>query len=138
MFARYVEQQENIPARQKPYFLRWVALFCEQARLATKHLLAFDKTVFFSRIGTELQDWQLAQARDAVALYLYFLREKSQDFVSAAQGDGINLPQAGFEEQHKRIAEEISRILRLKHRGPYLQSAPISAGFAIFCAIFND
>ncbi len=116
LFAQYVEEQKCIPARQKPYFLRWVALFCEQTRLAQKLPLEFDKAVFFSRIESELQDWQLAQARDAIALYCYFLREKSQDFVSAEQGDGIHLSQTGVEEQHERILEEISRILRLKHR----------------------
>ncbi len=116
IFARFIGQNENIPVRQKPYFLRWVAFFCEQARQMGKHPLEFDKRLFFRHIEPEVQDWQLAQAKDAVALYLYFLRENSQSTESKIQANDVILSPPEMKIQHDRIEEEMKRILRIKHR----------------------
>jgi hypothetical protein len=74
-FVQFLDRQKNIPKKQRPFYLRWVAVFCEHVRSLDASPHQADRNQFLEKIAPSREDWQVRQAGGAAALDLYFLTE---------------------------------------------------------------
>jgi integron integrase len=90
------------------YYLNWVAqlyVFC-QADIGTT--VESEKIIqYLKQLSKNLEDWQIQQASDAINLYFFYLRRNA-----VLEGR----VEAGPAELWKLRADEMVKILRLKHR----------------------
>ena len=115
-FAHYLASRTGIPEKRKPYYARFVRqylAFCDTRQLKT---VQEDSLSSFLRWkSSQLQDWQILQAQDAVRLYLYFLdkyHEKGEEpSTSPCQNSWVE------------AKESMIRILRCKHRSRETEKA---------------
>ncbi len=108
-FETYLQDKRLVPAKNISFYGVWVSkyiAFCE--RPDHKGLDGSELLVRFIRqLSRQYEDWQVAQAAEAVKLYRYYRRRTKSD-PEDSSGDA--------KEQWRRVAEETVRVLRLKHR----------------------
>ncbi len=108
-FEAYLQDKRLVPPKRIPFYSVWVSkymAFCEHpdhGGLDGSQLL--DR--FMRQLSRQYEDWQVAQASEAVKLYRYYRRRTKSD---PKDSNG------GAKEQWRRVAEETVRMLRLKHR----------------------
>jgi hypothetical protein len=57
-FHQFIGQQKGVSEKQRPYYLRWVAMFCEHARSLDAIPNQVDRDQFLTQIASTLEDWQ--------------------------------------------------------------------------------
>ncbi len=107
-FRSYLETQQVVAEKQVDYYLAWVRGFfrflktSEQAPVSQEEVNAYLKHLSLSR-----EAWQVRQAKEAVRLYLYFVK-RSRAVPEKAR--------SLFNSRWHGAAGEMKRMLRLKHR----------------------
>jgi len=107
-FKRYLISKNIVPKKQLHYYLNWIAqlyAFC-QADIGTT-VESEQITQYLKQLSKNLEDWQVQQASDAINLYFFYLRRKAVL---------ENTIEAGPADLWKLRADEMVKILRLKHR----------------------
>ncbi len=108
-FKAYLQEKQLVAPKRIPFYAVWVSKyldFCEnqnQKGLDPSQLAE----LFIRQLGRKHEDWQVAQAREAVKLYRYYRRR-----AESMEPDGSEDAKA----QWRQVAEETVRMLRLKHR----------------------
>jgi integron integrase len=107
-FQAFLSAKKLVREKNIPYFLYWVSLFTSWPGLPSSLAEIADKDVdaFLLDLGTRKEEWQVAQAREAIRLYCYYLRNVGEKKPLVKK----------YAKQWKELAEETTRILRLKHR----------------------
>jgi integron integrase len=108
-FKTYLQDKQLVPSERIPFYAVWVSkyiAFCE-----SQDQKGLDQTqlteLFIRQLNRKYEDWQVAQAAEAVKLYRYYRRRTRPDH---ADSNG------GAKAQWRQVAEETVRMLRLKHR----------------------
>jgi len=107
-FKRYLISKNIVSKKQLHYYLNWIAqfyAFC-QADIGTA-VESEQITQYLKQLSKNLEDWQVQQASDAINLYFFYLRRKAVL---------ENTVEAGPADLWKLRADEMVKILRLKHR----------------------
>ena len=90
------------------YYLKWVLqmyVFCKKdpgTQVSSNEIIRY-----LSQLSIRQEEWQVQQAREAISLYMFFQRRKSVCGVKH---------KANPDSQWKVFADEMVRMLRLKHR----------------------
>lgn len=109
-FQEFLTIKQLVPDKKAPYYLHWVNAFQEFCRC---HNIESNITVsintYLLELGKKYEDWQVAQAREAVRLFHYYENLPKDDIT----GDN---EQGSSQHYWKLIEDETVRILRLKHR----------------------
>ena len=98
----------GIPEKQIPFYVNWVnGFFVSVNKGPEADFTEKEKDGYLHALGKKLEEWQVNQAKDAIELFLYFrstLEEKGK-------------PRAlNKNDAWKAAADEMVRIMRLKHR----------------------
>ena len=107
-FQKYLIEKAHISKKYIPYYLKWVDSFLNQlSREDKSKFTSQQKENYLLMLSAEQEDWQVKQADHALRLYRHFLsiennrkRESTKDATEA----------------WRFAAEEMRRILRLRHR----------------------
>ncbi len=106
-FQNYILNKRLASKKTAPYYLSWVSKCYAFVNKKTDRSLS-EKNVesYLKHIALSSQDWQVEQARDAIATYLYFLRAgEPEDCVHTADADA----------SWKKAANTMVSVMRLKH-----------------------
>jgi integrase len=109
-YAKYLLDRRLATENTAPFYLHWVRRYRDFFALGAEGELSeegLDR--FLAGLARECEDWQVRQAAEAVKLYLFY------------RGHGI-APAAPKRPdpkgQWKELAEQMRRIMRLKHLSP--------------------
>ena len=84
-FRDFLIERAVVRENHVPYYIKWVAAcYVEIGEPSDEIVSTGEKAGFLGRMSANHQDWQVAQADDALRLYEYFLT--SQRNVVAAPG----------------------------------------------------
>jgi len=106
-FKKYLLPKQ-IVSKKTHYYLNWVLqlyVFCKKD--PGTQVLSNEISRYLSQLSKSQEEWQVQQARDAISLYMFFQRRKSVCGVKQKANPGL---------QWKVLADEMVRMLRLKHR----------------------
>ncbi len=129
-FERLVEERKLVPEKYRSYYLRWVLRFL-QAEFNASELADRDKvTCFLDQLSRDesVQEWQVDQARQAVALYLdVYLPEANGEGAGGRKDRIAGVSPASSPEadedclsthltvRGREALEEMRKLLRLRH-----------------------
>ncbi|MEW5948293.1 MAG: integron integrase [Thermodesulfobacteriota bacterium] len=105
-FKTYLLSKNIVPETKLVYYISWITqfyAFCGKNPgddVSSEEIASFLKHLTKSR-----EDWQVDQANEAIQLYLYYNQRKCQ-----------NKADLGTNTQWKAVAQDMIRMLRLKHR----------------------
>jgi integron integrase len=105
-FKTYLLSKHIVPETKLSYYISWITrfyAFCGKNPgddVSPEEIASFLKQLTKSR-----EDWQVDQANEAIQLYLYYNQRKCQ-----------NKADLGTNTQWKAVAQDMVRMLRLKHR----------------------
>jgi len=107
-FKSYLENRHIVPEKQRGYYVAWVTRFFSFLKRNPEDPVSKEEVdAFISSLSLKNEEWQVKQAKDAVQLFLYFRKRKYADFKSEEMPEN---------EEWRRAANEMQRMLRLKHR----------------------
>jgi integron integrase len=107
-FKAYLLSKRLVPEKKLVFYQVWVSQFYEFARRKPGDFFSSDEVERFLRhLSKNREEWQVKQAGEAIRLYDYFNRQKARFEKKAA---------FGAEAQWKSVADEMVRVMRLKHR----------------------
>ena len=107
-FKSYLLSRQIIAEKKVGFYLHWVARlysFCNQ-QLGSEFLSA-DIDRFLKHLSKEKEQWQVKQASEAIQLYIFYQNRKNSR--KGIEGHEIK-------GQWKSVAEEMVKMLRLRHR----------------------
>lgn len=107
-FKTYLLAKRIVPEKKLPYYLAWLSqfyAFC--GKVAEDEITPGEIDGFIKYLTKTREDWQVKQAKEAIRLHRYYLNRKPQ----AIGKQGLEI-----DGQWKYVAEEMVKILRLKHR----------------------
>jgi len=105
-FRTYLLSKRIVPEKKLAYYVSWITrfyAFCDKNPgddVSSEEIAGFLKHLTKNR-----EDWQVDQANEAIQLYLYYNQRKCQ-----------NKADLGTNNQWKAVAQDMVRMLRLKHR----------------------
>jgi integron integrase len=107
-FKFYLENKHIVPERQREYYVAWVTRFFSFLKKTPDIPVSKEEIdSFLSNLSLKSEEWQVKQAKDAVQLFLYFRKRKYSEFKAEEMPEN---------EGWRRAADEMQRMLRLKHR----------------------
>jgi integron integrase len=112
-FQRFLRDENVVPDHHVPYFALWASRFL---KLSFKHdgsdfELQVENFIEQLTLDNSFQDWQIAQATEAVQAYLR--RYKKIDLPNMASR--ISIKKDSLKLDCHQIIDEMRRIIRLKH-----------------------
>ena len=69
-FSDFLNEQDAVPERQRPYFLRWIRIYV--SRMSREDVDGKSMTDFLSWLSGKYEDWQVQQAAKSLRLYQYY------------------------------------------------------------------
>lgn len=106
-FRNYLLGKRIIPESNVVYYQSWVAKFLQFMGIdEIENVTGNDIKRFQQHLGKTYQEWQVNQAREAVRLYLYFIRTIDRKKES-------HRPE---KKAWKNVVDEMHNVLRLKQR----------------------
>jgi integron integrase len=107
-FKAFLIAKQFIPDKKVPYYLMWVSRFYSFCNRGVDETLSKnDVDAFIKHLTKSCEEWQVNQAKEAIELFFFFRHRATQ---SNGQKD------LDTDGQWKLAAEEMVRMLRLKHR----------------------
>lgn len=107
-FKSYLSSKQIIPEKKLDYYLSWVIQFygfCD--KLPYDEVSAEEIDTFLKHLTRFREEWQVNQASEAIRLFIYFNRREYQGQAKADLDSNT---------QWKAVAQDMVRMLRLKHR----------------------
>jgi integron integrase len=107
-FKSYLLSKQIIPEKKLDYYLSWVIQFygfC--GKLPYGEVSAEEIDTFLKHLTRFREEWQVNQASEAIQLFIYFNRREYQGQAKADLDSNT---------QWKAVAQDMVRMLRLKHR----------------------
>jgi integrase len=124
-FADFLRRQARIDERRVVYYERWVHLFqnFRKWHKEKEPLVLGDDTMvnaFIASMGSRYPDWQVAQAKHALQLYVYYSGRRLNQQTAMQTEDPKPVPDPLQPMKRKALSwdeveEQVSRIMRLKH-----------------------
>lgn len=107
-FKNYLLGRRIVPEKKIPYYTAWVSQFFAFCGKPPENPIASaDVDRFLGHLARSREDWQISQAKEAIGLYRYMAGLSSRQLAQK------NL---NSDAQWKSVAEQMVRVLRLKHR----------------------
>jgi hypothetical protein len=108
VFQNYLKTRQIVPEHQLSYYSRWVIEFLQFCQGDGDGAVS-EETVqeFLAKISKYREQWQVDQARKAIALYEYFQRRRKPAIKST--GDS-------YTAEWANAADDFRKMLRLKQR----------------------
>ncbi len=106
-FSRFLHSKPSIPEKQREFMVHWVKGYLAFAQRTSGQVVEPQSSqAYLSELERSKEPWQVKQARDALQLYQHFID---------GQARPVEGPPADIDQAWKNAAEEMVRMLRLKH-----------------------
>jgi hypothetical protein len=107
-FESYLKSGLSIPEKRRKFYLAWVSgLFAFHNKGPMAEISTDEIEAYLRRLSKSREEWQVKQAKEAIDLFLFFrgkrLRQPSKKSLD-------------MDAAWKEAADEMVRMLRLKHR----------------------
>jgi hypothetical protein len=107
-FRSYLSSKQIIPEKKLDYYLSWVIQFYDFCDKPLYNEVSADEIdAFLKHLARSREEWQVNQASEAIQLFIYFNRREYQGQAKADLDSNT---------QWKAVAQDMVRMLRLKHR----------------------
>jgi hypothetical protein len=107
-FRSYLLSKRIVPEKRLGYYLSWITqfyAFCDKGLYDDVSHEEID--AFLRHLMKSCEDWQVSQANEAIRLYIYYNRRKCRGKANA---------DIDSDTQWKGVAQDMVRMLRLRHR----------------------
>jgi integron integrase len=107
-FAAYLLGRQMLPEKRVPYYVGWVSqCYAFSKKNPGEDISTEEADCFLKHLSKSREEWQISQAKEAIALYGFY---KRRVFRIKDKGEITS------DGDWKGAAEEMVRMLRLKHR----------------------
>ena len=107
-FKQFLDSGNFVPDSKIPYYLNWVSqLYNYLHQDMDRAVASEDVEAFLQHLSISREDWQVRQAREAIRLYRYMQKRKSQPTRDAA---------SGLDAGWRAAVDQMTKALRLKKR----------------------
>jgi len=107
-FESYLRSGLSIPEKRRKFYLAWVSgLFAFHNKGPMAEISTDEIEAYLRRLSKSREEWQVKQAKEAIDLFLFFRRKRLRQ---------PSKKSLDMDAAWKEAADEMVRMLRLKHR----------------------